>query len=199
MTLYKNKYRVESQRWQMWDYSKPASYFITMCSHNRIHSFGEVVNQKMVLSDIGKIVANEFALMPSYHCRIILDEWIIMPNHVHFVITLGDYNFDNLGGAGIERIHEFALPSPTNHQLDAKSYRKARRKMIIPKIIGKFKMKTSKQINLLRNSVKTPNWQADYHDHIIRNQRAYSNIINYIINNPIVWEQDYHYKKRNKK
>jgi putative transposase len=197
MALYKNKYRVESQRWQMWDYSKPASYFITICSPNRIHSFGKIVNQKMILSDVGKIVANEFALIPSYNSRIILDEWVIMPNHVHFVITLGDYSFDNLGGAGIERIHEFALPSPTVHQLDAKSYRKARRKMIIPKIIGKFKMKTSKKINLLRGAPQTPNWQADYHDHVIRNQRAYLNIINYIINNPIVWEQDCHNKKRN--
>lgn len=67
--------------------------------------------------------------------------------------------------------------------------------MIIPKTIGKLKMKTSKQINILRQTPGRTNWQHDYHDHIIRNKRAYQNIAQYIRNNPKKWEEDGFHKQ----
>jgi len=62
--------------------------------------------------------------------------------------------------------------------------------MIIPKIVGKFKMITSKQINMIRNTPKQKNWQAIYHDHIIRNKNSYHCIQNYIKDNPLNWYID---------
>lgn len=62
--------------------------------------------------------------------------------------------------------------------------------MLIPKIIGKFQMQTSKQINILRNTPGTTNWQRDYHDHVIRSTGEYDKIKRYIVNNPARWDED---------
>ena len=62
--------------------------------------------------------------------------------------------------------------------------------MIIPKICGKFQMLTSKHINQLRQTPGTKNWQANYHDHVVRNNGEYQRIKNYIINNPKKWDED---------
>jgi REP element-mobilizing transposase RayT len=65
--------------------------------------------------------------------------------------------------------------------------------MLIPKIVGKFKMQTSKQINILRNTVGKSVWQRNYYDHIIRNEESYNKITEYIENNPSKWEFDKYY------
>lgn len=175
MTLFKNKYRIESNRWQFWDYSAPGKYFITICINNRLPILGQVAGNQMVLSESGEIVKNEIEKMPQYHPRIILDEWVVMPNHIHLLIELGAYNYDN--GAGnrldrttadetVEKIHDFSPPTPISVSQPAwwcnpdyqpttgeiKQYRKMRRNMIIPKILGKLQMITSKNINLLQNT-----------------------------------------------
>ena len=65
--------------------------------------------------------------------------------------------------------------------------------MLIPKILGKFQMQTSKQINILRNTPGKKNWQPNYHDHVIRNNEEYKRIKYYIINNPQNWDNDKFY------
>ena len=167
----------------------------------------------MAYSRYGQIAANELQKIPEYHKRIILDEWIVMPNHIHCIITLGPYDFDNgvslIGDNNndddvgtVEEIHEFPLQSrptipipPTQSRTDddIKNHRKQRRKMLIPKILGKYKQQTSKQINILRNTPGFNNWQKDYYDHIIRDHKSYDRIRNYIINNPKRWEEDTFY------
>ena len=199
MTLYKNKYRVESNRWQYWDYSSPGSYFITVCVEDRKNIMGRIENRKMILSDTGIIVSNYFTGIPTYHKRIVLDEWIVMPNHFHCIIILGDYGFDNgVSDVGdVDKIHEFYLQryqqteNPTESEI--KQYRKLRRKMLIPKIMGKFQMQTSKQINIINNTPGNKNWQYNYHDHVIRNDAEYQRIKYYIRNNPSKWKDDKFY------
>ena len=206
---YQNKYRIDSNRLQFWDYSSPGKYFITICIAGRDEILGSIKHNEIELSDYGEIVKSEFLKIPDYHTRAFLDEWIIMPNHVHCIITLDDYKKqdDDVGvittGVVVEKIHEFSLriqPSPSqspprlsNHipsESEIKQYRKQRRKMLIPKILGKFKMQTSKQINVLRNTPGETNWQSNYHDHIIRNNDEYKRIKHYIINNPVEWGND---------
>ncbi len=121
-----------------------------------------------------------------------------MPNHVHCIITLTDYNVatdndDNVGGGvdgGVKKIHEFSLRGYGRGQLDVKQYRKMRRNMVLVKMLGKFQQQTSKHINILRNSLGTKNWQHDYYDHVIRNNKSYNTIKYYIINNPKKWGDD---------
>jgi putative transposase len=197
---YQNIYRIESNRWQWWDYSAPGSYFITICVKNRKKILGHVENKKMQLSDLGELVENEISKIPEYHQRAFLDAWVVMPNHVHCIITLGNYDAvvaDGVGG--VEKIHEFSLPEKPpqpffpNHpptENDIKQYRKQRRAMLIPKIVGKFQMQTSKQINNLRNTPGATNWQPNYHDHVIRYDEEYNRIKRYIANNPASWKED---------
>ncbi|MCF8357345.1 MAG: hypothetical protein K9H26_01215 [Prolixibacteraceae bacterium] len=172
----------------------------------------------MELSQYGKFVETEIRKIPQYNPRIILDEWQIMPNHIHLIIELGKYNFNNGiantddqngdGDGNVEKIHEFSLQTPQQtpqqtpnqqwwHKHDykptldeIKQYRKQRRKMIIPQILGKLKMKTSKQMNDTRKTPGQKNWQSDYHDHIIRDDQSYRRIKNYIRNNPENWDKD---------
>ena len=211
MTLYQNKYRAESNRWQYWNYSAPASYFITVCVQDKKNILGRIENRKMELSDAGKIVSDYFVGIPKYHKRIVLDEWIVMPNHFHCIIILGNNGFDNgvsvIGNddnGDVDKIHEFYLriTQPMNQknqqtkpsENDIKQYRKLRRKMLIPMIMGKFQMQTSKQINIINNTPGNKNWQNNYHDHVIRNNGEYQRIKHYIKNNPLNWKDDKFYK-----
>jgi REP element-mobilizing transposase RayT len=88
MTLYKNKYRIESARCQNWDYSSNGYYFITICTHNREHFFGEVMADQMQLSLVGEIVAEELQKTEQIRPNVALDEWVVMPNHVHGIIII---------------------------------------------------------------------------------------------------------------
>jgi len=131
------------------------------------------------------------------HIEIVLDEWVIMPNHIHIIIVLRDYGFDNgisnIGGV-VGQIH---LSAPLkNHEFDLhctpEQYRLYRRnmsriepvEMIIPKIMGKFKMLTSKYINIVRNTLGYKNWQNDYYDSTIKIDVNYPGVKQYIIDNP---------------
>ncbi|NQT77975.1 MAG: transposase [Bacteroidetes bacterium] len=204
MTLYQNKYRIESNRWQFWNYSAPGSYFLTVTVQGRNRILGRIENSKMKLSDAGIIVSNCFVEIPTYHKRIVLDEWVIMPNHFHCIITLGDIDFDNgvsvigddiaVDKIHVDKIHEFYLrknqPTKTITVNNIKQYRALRRKMLIPKIMGKLKMQTSKQINILNNTAGNKNWQSDYHDHVIRSSSEHLRIKQYIKNNPLHWKDD---------
>ena len=71
-----------------------------------------------------------------------------------------------------------------------------RRKMTLPKIIGRFKMNTAKHINIMRNSPDVPVWQRNYWEHIIRDENELNRIRQYIVNNPSQWERE---NKKNKR
>jgi putative transposase len=186
---FKNKYRIESNRCQMWDYSAPGGYFLTVCINNREEILGTVKNKQMTLSDAGKIVADHLTKIPEYHPRVILDERIVMPHHIHTIIIMGDYDFHN----GICKISpNYYVPVDDDESqygsMTSEQYRKIRRQMLIPKIIGKFQMQSSKEIHILNNTPGKRNWQRGYHDRVIRNEIELKRIRKYIINNSAEWE-----------
>jgi putative transposase len=78
----------KSLRLRNWNYANTASYFITICTKDRRHFFGEIVNGKMVLNDIGKIVESEWLntlnLRPDMNLK--LGAFVVMPNHFHGII-----------------------------------------------------------------------------------------------------------------
>jgi REP element-mobilizing transposase RayT len=88
MDKYKNKYRIPSARAQWWDYAWDASYFITICTRNMKHFFGRVRNGKMELSPIGIIADACWHDLPNHAKNIALGEHVVMPNHIHGIITL---------------------------------------------------------------------------------------------------------------
>ena len=90
MTLFKGKYRVESARLRGWDYTSAGWYFVTLCTRNRECVLGEIVNGVVHLSPIGELVAREWLKTEQVRVNVALDEWVIMPNHVHGIIVIKD-------------------------------------------------------------------------------------------------------------
>jgi len=102
MTLYRNKYRIESTRLQNWDYSTPGYYFFTICTDDRINLFGEIINHQMSINDIGRIIWECWYDLPNHYSNLILDEFIVMPNHIHGIIRIIDLENGNVNGIGNE-------------------------------------------------------------------------------------------------
>ncbi len=88
MAKFKGKYRIESARLKGYDYSSEGSYFITICAHKMQHFFGHIENEKMHLNEIGKLAEKFWKEIPEHFPRAILHEFVIMPNHMHGIITL---------------------------------------------------------------------------------------------------------------
>ena len=215
-----DKHHRRSIRLQGYDYSQYGAYFVTLCTQNRECLFGEIVNGEMILNEYGKIVEQCWFNLPNYYNNIVLDAYIIMPNHFHGIIFINDTidTVDNIGAIDIGAIHvgaihespqqpdnespnTGAIPVGAIHELPQQPENESprqRRKMLLPKIIGRFKMNSAKQINQIRNTSGVPVWQRNYYEQIIRNEKSLEKIRNYIINNPLEWYyDDYNPKKVN--
>ena len=90
MTKFRDRYRVESARLPDWDYRSAGWYFVTACTEDRMPFFDHVADGEMILSPVGEIVAEEWSQTPDVRPNVILDEWIIMPNHLHGIIVIVD-------------------------------------------------------------------------------------------------------------
>ena len=85
---FKNKYRIETTRLQNWDYGWNAAYFITICTHNREHYFGEIADGKIRISEIGEIAEKYWFEIPVHFPFVKLDAFVVMPNHIHVIIII---------------------------------------------------------------------------------------------------------------
>lgn len=162
-----------SLRLKDFDYSQSAAYFLTNCTHDRGSLFGEIIDGQMLMNACGEIVVDCWNNLSFHDPAIQLDAFVVMPNHVHGIIIILD---NRVVGA----IHESPLPKNISE----------RRVMLIPKIVGRFKMNSAKRINQLRKTSGMPVWQRNYFEHIIRNEKALGRIRNYIETNPLRWQFD---------
>jgi len=85
---FQNKYRISSIRAQWWDYGWNGAYFITICTQDRVHYFGEIQNGKMVLSGVGIIADLLWHQIPMHHKNIELGDFVVMPNHIHGILII---------------------------------------------------------------------------------------------------------------
>ena len=160
-----------SVRLPTYDYSQPGAYFVTIVAQGRECLFGQVANGSVLLSDVGKIVAEELAAAAQTYAGVACDSCVIMPNHLHVVFTI-------TGTVGA--IHELPLPSK----------RVDRRKMLLEKVVGRFKMRSAKRINILRNASGNIVWQRNYYEHIVRDENELQRTREYIRINPALWAGD---------
>lgn len=179
MTLFKNQYRIESARLKEWDYSRYGYYFVTICTKDKQYSFGDIVGDKMKLSEIGKIVAGEWRKTESIRNYAKLDEWVIMPNHLHGIIIIqnDDKNVET---------HGHASQSP--HIACGDAFDASLRKDNLSNIIRGFKSATVKKAH--QKGFTNFAWQSRFYDHIIRNEKELHDIRQYIVNNPLKWQLD---------
>jgi len=85
---YKGKYRIPSARLKSWDYGSNAPYFVTICTDNKICFFGNITEGKMYLSDLGQLANKYWLEMENKFPFVVLDHFIVMPNHVHAIINI---------------------------------------------------------------------------------------------------------------
>ena len=180
MKKFQGKYLIESARAKWWNYDNPGDYFITICTKNRVHLFGQVKGGEMILNDYGKIVSDCWYDLPNHYDNIILGEFQIMPNHIHCIVGVMD-----LKSKSESPIVETGLkPVCTeNPEKEIKIHG-------IFEFMRALKTFSSKKINEIRNTKGVSNWQERFHDHIIRDEAEYNRIKNYIINNPKKWDED---------
>jgi REP element-mobilizing transposase RayT len=88
MAKFKNKYRIESNRKPNWDYSSNGLYFLTFVTQNRKCNLGKIIDKKMILSDFGKIVDDQWLKSFEIRNELFLDEYQIMPNHIHAIVEI---------------------------------------------------------------------------------------------------------------
>jgi putative transposase len=87
---FKGKFRIVSTRLQEWDYGTPGYYFITICTQNRIPWFGEIDGDHMTYSPAGEIAVLNLETIPHIYPNFDLDAWVVMPNHIHAIIIIGE-------------------------------------------------------------------------------------------------------------
>jgi REP element-mobilizing transposase RayT len=85
---FKGMYRSETFRAQWWDYNSNGAYFITICTQNRVHYFGEIQDGQMILSEIGKLVHQFWMEIPNHFPHIRFGEFVVMPDHMHGILIL---------------------------------------------------------------------------------------------------------------
>ena len=163
-----------SIRLKGYDYAQTGAYFVTLVTPGRECFFGDVVNDEMQLNDAGQIIAAAWEWLADQYPHVELDEWVVMPNHLHGIIIIVDD--DGRGGSRSAQGDSRIAPTPKRKPLG--------------RLIGAFKTVSSKRINELRDTPGLPVWQRNYFEHIIRNERELDRVREYIANNPLKWALD---------
>ena len=179
MALYKNKYRIESTRLPDYDYSTNGYYFVTICTHQKICYFGDVVNTKMQLSQVGKIAQKHWQDIPKHFDGVEIDEYVVMPNHVHGIIVID------------KPCRDVPWNVSTNNDVNRTMSKLSPKSGSLSVIIRSYKSSVTRWCR--QNGDEEFRWQSRFYEHVIRNQRSLNNIRRYIINNPAKWSEDENY------
>ena len=179
-----------STRLKYYDYSQAGAYFVTVCSQNRECIFGDISNGEMRLNSAGKLVEKWWVELNHKYKDIALDAFVIMPNHVHGIIVLTTGNVGAVHEPPKDKAIRELSSKRVIHELPLQKNKIERRNMVIPRIMGFFKMNSAKHINGLRNTAGISVWQRNYYEHVIRNEASLGKIREYIVNNPSKWEDD---------
>jgi putative transposase len=176
MRLYQNKYRVKSARLLAWDYRSPGWYFVTICTQDHRHIFGDISGGRVRLSTSGQIADSELRNLPHHYLNISTDSFIVMPNHIHAIVVI-DGRHRHSPNPEIRtkpRSNDLALIPPKAGSLAA--------------IIRSYKAGVARRCHEM--GLKTFTWQAGFYDHIVRANTSLQAIRDYIDKNPANWSQD---------
>lgn len=165
---YFNHPERKPNRLRKYDYSTSGSYFITICTLNRDCVLSSINSGKVTLTEIGKIAEQQILSIPGRYSAVAIDEYVIMPNHIHMILVINKEK-DDINTAG------GASPSPT-----------------VPDVIRTIKSQTTRS-----SDCNGKLFQRSFHDHIIRNKKDHDMIKWYIQNNPARWQEDCFHPENN--
>lgn len=172
----------KSNRLDSYDYSQNGYYFVTVCTQGRKEWFGRIDGGKMVLNEAGQMIDRWWNEIFRKYDSILLDEYIIMPNHLYGII--------NIVGA--------RLCVRPNDQMNGQTHRSAPTDMFHPALGNVLQWFKTMSTNEYIRNVKNNNWQRfdkrlwqrNYYEHVIRNEDDLGHIREYIVNNPLHWDID---------
>ena len=183
--MLSNKYyRRRPRRMTDFDYNQPGCYFITITPQKRYPYFGTIQNGVVCLNALGQIVYNQWLWLQKYP-QIELDQFIVMPDHVHGIICIKDVD-DIPSPDSLRSVNPRVDQTESGEVAQSQSYR---RRMLLCRIICAFKTTSSKLIHLQGET--DFRWKRSYHDKIIRVEEAMEKIQEYIYNNPYNWTLKY--------
>lgn len=177
---FKNKYRIESTRLPNWDYGWNAAYFVTICTKHRRFFFGNVVNGIMGLSEIGCLAWQFWYEIPDHFPFVILDAFIVMPDHVHGIIVINKTDMVETRQCLVSTNATIHHPS---HKIDR--FQNPGKKTL-SSIVGSYKSVLSTHAHKIKPEF---DWQSRFDDRIIRDERAFKNVAKYIRDNPLHWKR----------
>ena len=161
-----------SLRLQGYDYAKAGAYFVTVVTQDRLCLFGEIVDGGARLNQAGRLVADTWQWLETRYPSVLLDEYVVMPNHVHGLLVIAGEG----GDAGDSRI------APTG---EGGAGRKD-----LGSLIGAFKTVAAKRINVARGAPGRRLWQRNFYDRVVRSEEDMNHIRSYIRDNPLRWDLD---------
>ena len=184
MTFDPDKHHRRSIRLRDYDYAYPGAYFITICTKDRETLFGRVTAGQMCPNEYGRIVTKCWDGLSDHYPRVILDAFVVMPNHVHGIIALTDDNAP-LVGAGLRPALVSDVPPGWADFKPAPTKEHG-----LPEIVRGFKAFSSRLVNKTRETPGVPVWQRSYYERVIRNESELDAVRHYIIHNPAAWHHD---------
>ena len=204
------KYHRKSIRLKGYDYSQSGAYFVTISAYKNQCRFGKIVDDEMQINKAGRIVQKCWNALPSRFEGIALDEFVIMPNHIHGIIFLVGAGIglpvDSAVGVGlalpssqsaiaggaaysaeVASATKAGSPAPTNQMPGGTSTNPT---PTLGNIIGAFKSVSTLNVNRMFALNRKPLWHRNYYEHIIRDEESLNRIREYIIHNPLNWSID---------
>jgi len=172
-TLYRRSIRLPDH-----DYSQPGAYFVTIVAYKHICIFGEAAHECIQLSEIGRVVESTWCEIPMHFQNVSNEHFLIMPNHLHGIIIIENPP---------DRARH-AAPLPQFNISSQKS-----NPSTLGTIVGSFKSAVTKTIHQINGLEDIKVWQRNFDEHIIRDEQEYRSIVNYIMTNPMNWENDPEY------
>lgn len=200
-----------------WDYSSEGIYFITICCHERQSFFGKINNNEMILSEIGSIATQYWLEIPDHFAHIKLDEFVVMPNHIHGLLILDYRQVGTRHGVSLHSqpddtvgsCHGMTLPGILTNNGVENNANGNRHGMTPPTIqesnqnINQFSKPIKNSVSVIINQYKSSvkrwcnkngfinfQWQPRFYDQILHNEDSIDNIREYIYNNPKYWTVD---------
>jgi REP element-mobilizing transposase RayT len=176
-----------SIRLKGWDYAGAGAYFVTICTHQRQALFGEIVEGEIRLNEFGRIAADEWQRSAVIRAEITLDEWVVMPNHLHGLVIVQP-------AVGAQRAAPLPVPPDDDVPVHDDGAAPVPAPNVAPGSLGAvvraFKSAVTKRLNEIRQTPAAPVWQRNYYEHIVRHDGELNAIRVYIRNNPFKWALD---------
>ncbi len=170
----------KSPRLHGYDYRREGAYFVTICTHNRVGCFGEVVGEQMALATLGEIAHSEILTISHHWTQVDIDAFVVMPNHIHMIVVIDQGKAANAMNA-----------------TDAMNGVPTGKPPTLGEIVGKYKAgvtRKARERRVIEDGY--PLRQSRYHDHVIRNEADLARILNYVEFNPARWAEDTFFSAR---